>query len=106
MLRRRPVVLRAGRARGAGYLALALCVARERPERRAGTASEVDGSQAAKKEKTRHRVSELLPIARPLSIPSHSRQLNRYTAKAILDQLEEDLDALEKLYEPPGEMNE
>jgi hypothetical protein len=47
-----------------------------------------------------------LPIARPLSIPSHSRQLNRYTAKAILDQLEEDLDALEKLYEPPGEMNE
>jgi hypothetical protein len=38
-------------------------------------------------------VSELLPGARPLSIPSHA-ELNRFTARSILDQLEEDLDMI------------
>lgn len=32
---------------------------------------------------------------RPLSIPSHPRDLNKYTAKAILDRLEQDLDEME-----------
>ena len=32
------------------------------------------------------------PALRPLSIPHHSKGLNRFTAQSILDQLEEDLD--------------
>ncbi len=41
-------------------------------------------------------VSEMLPGARPLSIPSHPRDLNRITARTILDLLEADLDAIEQ----------
>lgn len=33
---------------------------------------------------------------RPLSIPRHSKDLNRFTAASILDQLEEDLDWIEQ----------
>jgi hypothetical protein len=41
-------------------------------------------------------VSHILPTAPPLSIPDHGgRDLNRFTAQVILDQLEEDLNALE-----------
>jgi hypothetical protein len=40
-------------------------------------------------------VSDLLPNARPLSIPHHSRDLNRFTARCVLDQLEADVDELE-----------
>lgn len=32
------------------------------------------------------------PDLRPLSIPRHSKGLNRFTAQSILDQLEEDID--------------
>jgi hypothetical protein len=42
-------------------------------------------------------VRYLLPTARPVSIPNHSGDLNRFTARAILDQLEEDLSMLEEL---------
>jgi hypothetical protein len=42
-------------------------------------------------------VSRLLPTARPIAITSHPGDLNRHTAKAILDQLEADLDALEEV---------
>ena len=38
-------------------------------------------------------VSDHLPDARPLSIPGHG-ELNRFTARSILDQLEEDLDMM------------
>ena len=37
-------------------------------------------------------VSEALPEARPLSIPSHPSGVNRFTARTILDQLEADLE--------------
>lgn len=41
-------------------------------------------------------MSQLLPDARPLSIPDHGgKDLNRFTARVILQQLEEDLDTLE-----------
>ncbi len=42
-------------------------------------------------------ISTVLAHARPLSIPSHPGDLNRFTAKAILDQLEWDIDALEEI---------
>ena len=42
-------------------------------------------------------ISTVLAHARPLSIPSHPGDLNRFTAKAILDQLESDIDALEEI---------
>ena len=42
-------------------------------------------------------VSSLLPNARPLSIPSHPGDLNRFTVRAILDQLEADIDALDRI---------
>jgi hypothetical protein len=35
---------------------------------------------------------------RPLSIPHHSKELNRFTSGSILDQLEADLDYLENLF--------
>jgi hypothetical protein len=37
------------------------------------------------------------PRLRPVSIPHHSKDLNRFTAQSILDQLEPDLEALEEL---------
>jgi hypothetical protein len=40
-------------------------------------------------------VSTLLPNARPLSIPNHPGDLNRFTARAILDQLDADIDVLD-----------
>lgn len=43
-------------------------------------------------------VSEELPGRPPLSIPGHPGDLNKHTARAILDQLEEDLDELEEKY--------
>jgi len=43
-------------------------------------------------------ISELLPGARPLSIPSHG-ELNRFTARSILDQIEEDLDMISEQLE-------
>lgn len=38
------------------------------------------------------------PKLNPLSIPHHSKELNRFTAQAILDQLENDLEIIESLY--------
>ena len=42
-------------------------------------------------------ISDILPSARPLSIPSHPGDLNRFTARTILDVLESDLEAIERL---------
>jgi hypothetical protein len=42
-------------------------------------------------------VSEELSNRWPVSIPSHPGDLNRHTARGILDQLEGDLDEYEKL---------
>jgi len=42
-------------------------------------------------------VSEVLTDAPPISIPDHPGDLNKYTARSILDQLELDVIALEKL---------
>ena len=36
------------------------------------------------------------PNLRPLAIPHHGKELNRFTAQNILNQLESDLDALEE----------
>lgn len=38
-----------------------------------------------------------IPQARPSSIPKHPGDLNRFTARAILNQLEEDVDMLESM---------
>jgi len=48
-------------------------------------------------------INQGLPGARPLTIPSHPRDLNRFTAGSILDQLETDLDRLERLAEGKSE---
>ncbi len=43
-------------------------------------------------------ISEELPDARPLSIPNHTRDLKKGTAGNIVDQLELDLEGLERKY--------
>lgn len=43
-------------------------------------------------------VSKITPSARPVSIPGH-KSINAYTASAILDCFENDLDQLEELAE-------
>lgn len=43
------------------------------------------------------------PQLRPLSIPRHSKDLNRFTAASILDQLETDLDWIEQTLESSGD---
>ena len=48
-------------------------------------------------------VSKQFPSLRPLSIPHHSTDLNRYTAGNILDQLEEDLERFEERIKDFGE---
>jgi hypothetical protein len=48
-------------------------------------------------------VNESYPHLRPVSIPHHTRDLNRFTARAILRQLEEDLAALEAEADLRGE---
>ena len=40
-------------------------------------------------------ISEKFTDLRPVTIPHHSRDLNRFTALHILDQLEDDLDRYE-----------
>lgn len=40
-------------------------------------------------------VSDVLPNAFPISIPNHPGDLNKYTARSILEQLENDAEALE-----------
>jgi hypothetical protein len=55
------------------------------------------GRRRAKKGKEPTYVSEVFPDLRPVSIPSHPRDLNRFTAGGILDQLESDLDSYEAL---------
>ena len=44
-------------------------------------------------------VSHVLPQSRPISIPHHSRPLNKYTADNILDLFEKDLFDIERLLE-------
>lgn len=41
-------------------------------------------------------VNTTCPDWRPLSIPHHAKELNKFTARNILDQLEEDVERLEK----------
>jgi hypothetical protein len=48
-------------------------------------------------------VNQDLPQANPLTIPSHPGDLNRFTAGSILNQLETDLDSLERLAEEKSE---
>jgi hypothetical protein len=42
-------------------------------------------------------VSEVLADSYPISIPSHTADLNKFTARNILNQLESDLDKLEEI---------
>ena len=45
-------------------------------------------------------INKAIPDLPPLSIPHHgSKDLNKYTANSILDQLEFDIDKFEKLIE-------
>jgi hypothetical protein len=55
------------------------------------------GRKRAKTGKEPTWVSKVFPELRPVSIPSHPRDLNRFTAGGILDQLEADLDRYEAL---------
>lgn len=54
------------------------------------------GRKRAKRGKEPTWVSESFPDSRPVSIPSHPGNLNRFTAGGILDQLEGDLDRHEE----------
>lgn len=56
------------------------------------------GRRRAKRGSEPTYVSELLIGTKPVSIPHHSRPLNRFTAGSILDDLESDLDKLEEIY--------
>jgi hypothetical protein len=42
--------------------------------------------------------SEMFTDLRPVSIPHHSKDLNRFTAGSILDQLEEDIERHEMTF--------
>ena len=42
-------------------------------------------------------INRQFPNLRPLSIPHHSRDLNKITARSILDQLEEDIEKWEEV---------
>jgi hypothetical protein len=42
-------------------------------------------------------VSDAFPGLRPLTIPSHSKPLKRFTALSVLDQLEEDIAEWERI---------
>jgi hypothetical protein len=53
------------------------------------------GRRRAKRGKEPTWVSDDFPDIRPVSIPSHRGDLNRFTAGSILDQLEADLDRYE-----------
>jgi len=55
------------------------------------------GRTRAKRGKEPTWVNEELPEMRPLSIPNHPGDLNRFTAKSILDHLEADLDRYEEI---------
>jgi hypothetical protein len=50
-------------------------------------------------------VSTPFPDLRPLSIPHHSKEVNRFTAESILDQLEGDADAWQQQLESGGNSN-
>jgi len=63
------------------------------------------GRRRAKRGKEPAWVSEELPESRPVSIPNHPGDLNRYTAGTILDQLEADLDRYEELLQLPEQSN-
>jgi len=55
------------------------------------------GRRRAKRGKEPTWISDELPDRRPVSIPNHPGDLNRFTARGILDQLEADLDRYEEL---------
>ncbi|HEY7213801.1 MAG TPA: hypothetical protein VIC28_04185 [Thermoanaerobaculia bacterium] len=55
------------------------------------------GRRRAKRGKEPTWISDELPDRRPVSIPSHPGDVNRFTARSILDQLEGDLDRYEEL---------
>jgi hypothetical protein len=55
------------------------------------------GRTRAKRGKEPTWVNEELPETRPLSIPNHLGDLNRFTVRSILDHLEADLDRYEEL---------
>jgi hypothetical protein len=58
------------------------------------------GRVPSKRGKHQTWVNQSFPDIRPLSIPHHgSKDLNRITAKSILDQLELDIDKFEELIE-------
>ena len=44
--------------------------------------------------------SNALPSRPPLSIPNHSKELNRFTARQILEQLEEDIIQMQRVLPP------
>jgi len=54
------------------------------------------GRQQSKRGKEPTWINPSFPSIPPVSIPNHSAGLNKFTAKAILGQLEKDIEALEK----------
>ena len=50
-------------------------------------------------------VSVVFPALRPLSIPHHSKEVKRFTAESILDQLEVDVHEWQQQLESGGKGN-
>lgn len=63
------------------------------------------GRKRHKRGKEPNWVSSILLDSFPISIPSHGDDLNKFTARGILDQLEQDVDAIEDLYAIPTQSN-
>ena len=55
------------------------------------------GRRSAQRGKEPTYVSDQFPNLRPISIPSHSKPLKRFTAMSILDRLEDDVAAWEEV---------
>jgi hypothetical protein len=64
------------------------------------------GRRRAKRGKEPTWINKELPERRPLSIPNHPGDLSRFTAGAILDQLEADLDRFEELFDSSQRLDE
>lgn len=61
-----------------------------------GLAEQLGRQLAGQRGKEPTFINPLLPQSRPISIPNHPGSLNRFTAEGILDQLEEDIFAIEE----------
>lgn len=73
------------------------------PSRKLESFAKALGREPEKRGKHPTYVSSILQNSRPITIPHHSKNLKKWTANSILDQLEQDLFTLEQMFNPRRE---